>query len=274
MAKALSVASWNVEHFKKDPTDARVKRVVAFLEDQKPDVFALYEVEGKEVFDELTALMSKYAFFITEGPQVQEILVGVKGSLSAFFTQRVEFRSGVSLLRPGALLTVTVAGESYALLFLHVASGVDPRGLGLRDDMLQRACDFRRALDAAPASNGRANYVFLGDLNLMGMTYTFVRDRDISGANELDRLDHVARRRAMRILVKDEPATWSNGSASSIPPSNLDFVVAADHLKFKNFSGAEVTVRGWPKLSTVAQQDAWIRDFSDHGLLYFEVQRV
>ncbi len=32
--------------------------------------------------------------------------------------------------------------------------------------------------------------------------------------------------------------------------------------------------RGWPKLATTAQQDKWIRDFSDHGLLYFEVQRA
>ena len=78
----------------------------------------------------------------------------------------------------------------------------------------------------------------------------------------------------MCILPKDAPATWSNGSTSSIRPSNLDFVVAADHVEFKKFSGAEVTVRGWPKLSTPAQQDKWIRDFSDHGLLYFEVQRV
>src|SRR4029453_16145455 len=164
----------------------------------------LYEVEGKEVFDELTAQMPSYAFFITEGPQVQEILVGVKGSLSAFFTQRVEFRSGASLMRPGALLTVTVSGEAYPLLFLHVASGDDPRGLGLRDDMLLRACEFRKALNSAPTANGRANYIFLGDFNLMGMIYTFVRDRDINPANELDRLEHEAARRTMRVLTKDE----------------------------------------------------------------------
>ena len=78
----------------------------------------------------------------------------------------------------------------------------------------------------------------------------------------------------MRLLTKDEPATWSNGSQSSLRPSNLDHVVAADHLEFKGFSGAEVKVLGWPKLSTAASQDEWIENYSDHALLYFEVQKL
>ncbi len=46
--KAFSVASWNVKHFKGQ--QARVQRVVQFLCDQEPDILALYEVTGKEVF--------------------------------------------------------------------------------------------------------------------------------------------------------------------------------------------------------------------------------
>jgi hypothetical protein len=65
MAKAYSLASWNVEHFRNP--DSRVDRVVDFLVDLgPPDVFALYEVEGKEVFDALVAKMPGYAFHITE----------------------------------------------------------------------------------------------------------------------------------------------------------------------------------------------------------------
>jgi len=144
LAKAFSVASWNVRHFKSGRTTSRVEDVVAFLDDDErsPDVFALYEVEGKELFAEITAKMPKYSFHITEGPQIQEILLGVSPTLTAFFTQRTEFRAGVSLLRPGALLTVTVAGANYPMLFLHTKSGDDPRGLGLRDDMLVRAFDY------------------------------------------------------------------------------------------------------------------------------------
>ena len=46
MAKAFSIASWNVEHFKSDPT--RVSRIIDFLKKQKPDVIGLYEVEKRE----------------------------------------------------------------------------------------------------------------------------------------------------------------------------------------------------------------------------------
>ena len=73
MAKAFSVASWNVEHFRSQGVSSRVDDVVEFLAEQRPDVFALYEVEGREVFDALTTLMPEYTFHITEGQQVQQI---------------------------------------------------------------------------------------------------------------------------------------------------------------------------------------------------------
>lgn len=274
MAVAFSVASWNVEHFKEDRS--RVERVVAFLKKQKPDIFALYEVEGSVVFKELVQVMKDYTFHITEGPQVQEILLGVRQGLTAFFTQKIEFKSGASAMRPGALLTVTVADKHYPLLFLHTASGNDPRGLGLRDDMMLRAVDFRKPLDSAAKKAGgeSANYIFLGDLNTMGMEYKFVKGKDISPDDELTKLSKQAKKRGMRLLSKTAPATWSNGSKSSIPNSNLDHVVAADHLVFTQFNGSDVSVRGWAEKKTTQEQDEWIKQFSDHSLLYFEVHKV
>lgn len=270
MAKAFTVASWNVEHFRSQGVPSRVEDVVAFLADQNPDVFALYEVEGKEVFAELTSRMPSYTFHITEGSQVQQILLGVRTNLTAFFTQKTEFRSGVSLLRPGALLTLRVAGENYPMLFLHTKSGTDPRGLGLRDDMLVRALDFAATLDKA--SPGKpANYIFLGDFNIMGMQYRYVRERDIGALQELRKLEQGAKRRKMKVLGKDEPNTWWGGS--TLAPSNLDFVVARDHLRFKTFGGVEVSVRGWPKIEDEDERRQWVRDFSDHGLLFFQVER-
>ena len=38
MAKVFSIASWNVEHFREDPT--RVDRVIDFVKAQNPDVSA------------------------------------------------------------------------------------------------------------------------------------------------------------------------------------------------------------------------------------------
>ncbi len=264
-SKVFSLASWNVEHFKDDET--RIKRVVTFIKDQKPDVFGLYEVEGKTVFGALTGLMQNYQFHITEGPQTQEILVGVKGGLTAFFTQKIEFKGGNNALRPGALLTVTKDGKDYSILFLHTKSSNNPVGLGIRDDQFKRALDFRKTLDKA--ANGKARYMFLGDLNTMGMKYPF--NKSIPAGLELDYLDQRAARIGMRRLEKSAPHTWWNGPQGSLPRSNLDHIVATDNLTFRKFSAAEVDVRGWPKLATDAAQGKWIKDYSDHALLYLEV---
>jgi hypothetical protein len=271
MPKAFSVVSWNVEHFKGEP--ARVADVVSLLAGLKPDVFALYEVEGSQVFGALVAAMPQYQFHITEGPQVQEILVGVRGGISAFFTQKIEFRSSTTSMRPGALLTITVDGESYPILFLHLASGADPRGWGLRDDMLERAIDFRKVLQKSAPKGKPVNYLFLGDLNTMRLQY-FFKKHNIDPQIELDKIDALAKKTGMRRLAKSHPFTWSNGSKSRYKPSNLDHVVAADHLGFKQFGGADIRVLGWPVEVTPKDQDDWIARYSDHGVLYFEVQKV
>jgi len=274
MAKVFSVASWNVEHFKDDLS--RVSRVVDFLAAQNPDVLGLYEVEGKQIFSTLVAKMPGYTFQITEGPQTQEILVGVKKNLTAFITQKVEFRSGTTHMRPGQLVTITKGGTNYALLFLHLSSGTNPRGMGLRDDMIERAFEFRRTLDKASGGEGKSRYVFLGDLNTMGMEYPF--DHDIAAEVELQKCDRYAKRKkiAMRRLAKTHDASWNNGSQSSIPPSNLDHVFASTNLSFRQFprsdgEKAQVSVRGWVDEPTTAKQDTWIAKYSDHSLLYFEV---
>jgi hypothetical protein len=52
-----------------------------------------------------------------------------------------------------------------------------------------------------------------------------------------------------------------------------DGVVARDHIPFKKFGGSEVSVCGWPKIAEPDEQLRWVREISDHGLLFFEVQR-
>jgi hypothetical protein len=276
MAKAFSVVSWNVEHFGatdkgKSKPRKPVRPIIDYLADQHADVIGVYEVVGKVVFTDITDAMPDYQFFITEGPETQEILVGAKKSLTAFFTQKVVFKSGQATLRPGALLTVKVDGTPYSLLFLHLKSLTVPKGFGLRDDMTERALKFRKTLDKA--AGGDANYMFLGDLNTMGMNLTF-NPKDVTGPEEISRLSARAGRKAMTLLNKTEPATWWPGSSSSLPPSNLDHVVAAKHLAFKSFAGNQIDVRGWPGEPTPAKKDAWTKKFSDHALLYFEVQKV
>src|SRR5262245_50628770 len=111
MPKLFSVASWNVEHFKDDQTGQRIARVVGFVAEQEPDVFGVYEVEGATIFNALVTRMPNYTFQITEGLETQEILIGVKKTVTAFITQKTEFRSGTTHMRPGQLVTITKAGE-------------------------------------------------------------------------------------------------------------------------------------------------------------------
>jgi endonuclease/exonuclease/phosphatase family metal-dependent hydrolase len=277
MAKIFSVASWNVEHFKDDPTAVRVNRVVDFLKAQSPDVFGIYEVEGATIFTALTTRMPDYMFQITEGVETQEILIGVRKSVTAFITQKTEFRSGTTHMRPGQLVTVTKGGENYSLLFLHLASGNNPRGMGLRDDMLERAMDFRKVLDRASGGDGKAKYLFLGDLNTMGLVYPF--NKDIAADIEIKKWDKYASKAKiqMKRLVKTHDVSWTNGSGSRIPPSNLDHVFASTNLNFKTFpradgSGpAQVSLRGWVNEPTLTKQDEWIAKYSDHALIYFEL---
>ena len=275
MAKAFSLTSWNIEHFKGDPT--RTNRVVGYLKQQKPDVIGIYEVEGASVFSEVTSQFQGYTFQITEGPESQEILVGFKSNLSVFITQKLEFKSGTTHMRPGQLATITIDNIPYSILFLHLASSNKPRGFGLRDDMAIRAIKFRKTLDKAAGNH--SNYIFLGDLNTMGLDYPY--NHDVPSADELKRWDSRASGYYdMRRLTKTHDFTWSNGSGSNIPDSNLDHVYASKHLQFKQFkrpadnAQVDVSVRGWVDQPTQAAKDKWINDFSDHCLLYFEVQRI
>ncbi len=282
MAKAFSVASWNVEHFRSQGTRTRVDDVVGFLNRQKPDVVAIYEVEGAQIWRELIERMPGYSFFITEGQNTQEILLGTSPGVTAFVTQKLEFQARDAYMRPGALMTVRLAGVDYTMLFLHLASQPDARGFGLRTDMVDRAFSFKqKVMQPAAARLGYAepNFLFLGDLNSMGLDYVYgrepaprtrLRHLRASGEDEISRLHFEAEKVGMRVLTKSQPNTWR----STRLRSNLDHVVAAKHLRFKKFGAAEVDVRGWPELATETEQRDWIKRYSDHALLYFVVEKV
>ncbi len=283
MAKAFSVLSWNVEHFGKTKRGSSqpnkpIGRIIDYIASQKADVVAIYEVVGKMVHGEIMAKMPGYQFHITEGPQTQEILVGVKKTIDSFFTQKTTFKSGAAALRPGALLTISKDGVNYPILFLHLKSLSVPKGFGLRDDMTERAISFKKMLDKNHKKSGlpgKSNFIFLGDLNTMGMNLTY-SNKGVSAQEEIGRLKKRLGSRSvgMTMLSKTVEETYWPGSASSYPVGNLDHVVAADHLQFKSFSGVPVSVRGWVEENSPVKKDQWAQKYSDHALLYFEVQKV
>ncbi len=234
MAKAFSVASWNVEHFgainkqTKKPKKP-IEPIIDYLAQQDADIIAIYEVRSKHMFRAILKAMPQYQFHITEGPQMQEILIGVRNGISAFITQKLEFKSGQSALRPGVLVTPFIDGEFYPMLFLHLKSMTDPKGFGLREDMITRAFKFRSRLDQAAGGAGKGNYLFLGDLNTMGFDFPY-KKHDISAQEEIAELDRKGTYRKMSRPTKSADLTWWNGSDDYKPGSNLDHVVAANHL--------------------------------------------
>ncbi len=270
MAKVCSFASWNVEQFHGKPS--RVDRVVGFLQGIDPDVFALFEVTGKAVFRALMDKMPSHSFSITENTRFanQEILIGVRRTISSFVTQREEFRAKVPSLRPGALATLELNGDEYSFLFLHAKYFDDPRDWGLRDDMFKHVASLKRKLDKVAGAGKRANFLCLGDLNTMGLNAPYNNISDLSAAQELKFLTKRMSSVKMDRLSKTHEESWWSGKDTA-SPSALDHVFAAEHLKLKSFSGKSIRVVGWPEETTKAKQRAWINKFSDHGLLYGEI---
>lgn len=268
---ALRILSWNVEHFTGHGTGSRadrVDRVAQLIADEDPDIFAVMEVKGSTVFTEFTQRFPGYSFSITEGTQVQEILIGVRGGLTAFFTQRNEFKRSNPHLRPAALLTVTTAaGENLSLLFSHLKSLPSPEGFGLRDAMFNKVRSLKKAIDRA--TDGQGRFILLGDLNTMGLHMTY-SDADLTGPEEIARLDKILRARDLHRQPKTHAFTFNNGSTSPYPPADLDHVYASSNLRFKEQGqGATVRVGGWAEAADI---DAWVAAFSDHAPLIFELE--
>ena len=268
--RLFSVLSWNVEHFGKgkdrDLKKARIKRIATKIKSIDPDVMAIYEVEGKDVFSEFSKTFVGYSFFITEGRQSQEILIGVRGTIDVFITQKTEFKAGNPFLRPGALITLTINGENLSILFLHLKSMPSPYGWGIRDHMWDKVRSLKKALNKGL---NNPKYIVLGDLNTMGMNYTF-GNKDVSGKEELERMEKLLSSGTydMRLLTKNYPNTFFNGTNGTYPPANLDNVFATNNVQLLKNNGYEVKVLGWPEEQ---DQDSWIEKYSDHAMLYFEV---
>jgi hypothetical protein len=270
LTKAFSVASWNVKHFKSN--QARIDLAVSFLKKQDPDVFALYEVLGKDVFTEMVSNFPGYTFQITEGKTSQEILLGVRNTLDVFITQKLEYTSGTTHISPGLLATIMHDGSVYPMLFINLNSAPTAQGLGLRHEMMQRAFKYRGKLDKLAWEQGDAkvNYIFLGDMDIMGMEHPY--GKSIDPYIELRKWDdEECKKYNMRRLSKTHGLTYR--SCDGTVEGDYDQVYASEHLKFTKFDKSEVDVRGWITEPEETQKE-WREKFSPHSLLYFEVHKA
>lgn len=115
MTKLFTVACWNVEHFgaRAGDTAAHVQRVVDFIDGGHagsgepaagPDIFAIFEVTGRDVYQSFMDAFPDHNFILSEGKQSQEIFVAVHKRLQMFGTQRLEFKGKRDFIRPGMLV--------------------------------------------------------------------------------------------------------------------------------------------------------------------------
>ncbi|MFY0599640.1 MAG: endonuclease/exonuclease/phosphatase family protein [Cyclobacteriaceae bacterium] len=281
MGKIFSVLSWNVKHFGDGSRDskgklkpefkAKVGRITEMIVSKDPDIFALYEVKGQDVFFELMNHFEGYSFHITEGPQTQEILVGIKSDVTAFVTQRLEFKANNPNLRPGLFVTISRNEKRYSLLFLHLKSMPDPYGWGMRDLMWDKMRSLKKALNGMAGGAEKAHFIVMGDLNTMGMNLTFSQ-KDFAGDEELKRFDEMVKAPSygLKRLSKTHDLTYRTESGTL--KSDLDHVYASNHLRFAQHEGSEVKVIGWPEKQTEEDTKEWIQNYSDHAMLYFEIE--
>ena len=274
----FSVMAWNVEHFKGGT--ARLNKVVKHIENQDPDVFALFEIEKFDVQTLMEEKFPTYDFNLTDGPQSMETLVGHRHGVfqQAVFTQKREFKAFNPSLRPGALLSVKHSGNFYNLLFLHTDSGTGAPDFGNRQEMFGKINKMRKRLnDIASDSNGRL--VVLGDLNTMGLFYPTRRRSDqlVTGAEEIKALNKSSAKVEMSIVAKEFSDTFNNGKTGSRKLiSDLDHVIISDEIQLNSLGtladGSDwfVNVKGWQQLSGNAQKK-FIDDISDHCSLLIEI---
>jgi Endonuclease/Exonuclease/phosphatase family len=268
--------SWNVEHFDDDPGRTKVvaDRIKAAHPAGKPiDVMGILEVKNIRVRDLMLDHFPNYDFYLTDGPQVQEILIGVRRGVfvQKIFTQKREFKAGNESLRPGALISLleTTGGEWTQLLYLHTDSGTTADDFGNRFNMFSHVAKMRKAL--AKQASVEDRLIALGDLNTMGLNYPKKNKIKIAGSEEIAELAYFTN---LTLATKDVPATWRDAN-KKIKDSDLDHVLHSPGLqltmlgKRPNGDPTAIHTGGWPKL-TGADQSTFIRTISDHAILVGE----
>lgn len=273
----IKVLAWNVEHFK--GTRTRIGKVVDHIKAQGPDIFGILEVKRANVRSLMEDHFPGYDFALTDGRQVQEILIGWRRSKfqAAAFSQKREFKAYNPSLRPGALLSVRRGGKYLNVLFLHTDSGTKASDFGNRHEMFEHIFKLKRKLDRmAPDNDG--NLITIGDLNLMGLRYPTGRRRDelVEGDDEISSLSSFARSHGLTLLNKSHDETFNNGRGLR---SDLDHALVSRSLALKVLGNREIRgratdyhvhVEGWNQLSGSRRRN-FIDNISDHSSIRLEV---
>jgi len=267
MQSKLSVLWWKVHHLK---NASQAARIVSHIKERNPDIFALGGVVGEAAYRLIAKEFPEHNFYMTFGKQAQEMLVGVKRTMQAFFSQRTEFQSGNEFLRPAALLTISLGELPLNLLFVHVKSFSDPLSLGYRDNFIKRLGRLKATLDNL--SGGSSRFVVCGDFNLRGMFYL-----ERSYIKPEDEFHHIQNELGDIGILFAEPSslsTWSSKEGRS--QATLDYVAATDSTNFANLGNDQGQIQlrlgGWPEYPRgTFERNEFIEAVSDHASVYFEI---
>ncbi|MFN0032271.1 MAG: endonuclease/exonuclease/phosphatase family protein [Flavobacteriales bacterium] len=271
---AYSVLCWNIEHFKTNTS--RTKVVADRIKTHNPDVFTILETESLNTLEMMRQHFPSYNFHITDGKQSQEIMVAVRNGkfTQTAFTQKREFDNGNPFLRPGALLTLSHNSQLYNLLFLHNDSGPDASAFGNRFEMIDKVSNMAKAIHKKKPD---ARVIVAGDLNTMGMGFPSQRksDKRVTMQEEIAGVASLMADYNFSWASKQHDATWLSKPGGY--DSNLDHVICSQTVVLKELgqrtdgSNYHIKVEGWVGL-TLAQQKTYMEKYSDHCLLYWEVQ--
>ncbi len=265
MATAV-VLWWNV-HKMRDA--AHADRVVTRIKEIGPDIFGLCEVVGEAAYKFIAKQFPGYNFYMTYGRESQEILVGVRLSIPVFFSQRTEFKSGNSFVRPAVLLTIDDAESPLNMLFAHPKSFSSPNDLGQRDYFFQKVFSLKTLLDKKVG--GDARFIVCGDMNTMGMSY--LEYDFLKAGDEIRHLSNRAGNVGLFFKPKNHQATYSSRQVA-----DLDHVLASNSVQFTRKLDAtgrlyDVNVTGWVDFPAKSiERNNFISNMSDHGLLSFEIE--
>jgi exonuclease III len=271
----IKVLSWNVEHFK----SGKVNDVIKLVQKHNPDVFGLYEVEDKQIYDIMLNQFPKYSGFLTTGQQSQQIFIACSNKFDGVkYQQKDQFKSGNPKLRPGVFLTFKYQNKMYGFLFLHTDSGTTAVDFGNRNEMFEHAINLKRKVDEQ--STDPVNFIILGDLNTMGLNYPTGKNNIAQTVTELQFIEYQNNKKVnkktanLRFLSKPDVTEYSQNYGFS----NLDHVIVSDHMKFKDQPDPidqkdyEVLLDGWrPFQKDMKVVKKIANDISDHCPLIFEV---
>jgi hypothetical protein len=271
--KKFSLVSWNVEHFRENA--GRTERIAKEMKSLKPDIFAIYETEDVSIMALMQVHFPNYDYFITDGPELQEILVGCRRGVfdQKVFTQKREFKVNNPALRPGALLSVSKNNQWFHLLFLHTDSGTDASAFGNRFEMLTKIQKMAEALSRGMPSAG---ILITGDLNTMGMQFPTPTKTNlrVKATDEISGMSKLLGKQSITLARKEFDATWISNDHSYT--SDLDHVWHNQQVTLKKLGRRAdgndffVRVKGWQQLSGEPRRK-FTSIVSDHCLLYMEI---